>query len=324
MTFRLAALSLATFVLAWSTGSLADEIPPSPTAPAPQAFWPTDLELETPRPKAPPYTAPFQLRGIIPKSGVRIDTILGLYRSPSSSNAQVTVMLLSGQWRVAEPIALQFRWGIDSNQTGNDTTRTGIANPTVGALIGVPVGRDFRFAMSIAVGAPVATGGGDFPDPNEAALQRQGALARSAMDNVSFAVNDVGFPSGFSFAYIRSGVTAQVDATVIPSVRVKGASSQTDTSKVNSTYGFFLGYLPVREVSVGVELRYQRFLTTPAAVERDPSTRDNLTFAIGPRFHFEVADGTWVRPGVSYGRGLRGPTEQQSFQMVQLDVPFSF
>jgi hypothetical protein len=119
-------------------------------------------------------------------------------------------------------------------------------------------------------------------------------------------------------------MTAQVDATVIPSVRVKGASAQSDNSKVNSTSGLFLGYLFVREVSIGAELRYQRFLTTPAAVVKDPSARDNLTMAIGPRFHFEIADGAWVRPGISYGRGLRGPSEQQSFQMVQLDVPFSF
>jgi hypothetical protein len=324
MTIRAAALSLATFLLAWSTVSLADEIPPSPTTPPPVAFWPTDLQLEPTRPKPPPYTPPFQLRSIIPKSGVRLDTILGLYRGPSSSNAQVTVMFLSAQWRVAEPIALQVRWGIDSNQTGNDNTRTGIVNPTLGALIGVPVGRDFRFGMSIAVGTPIATGGGDTPDPNDVALQKQGMLARSAMDNVSFAVNDVGFPSGLSFALIRAGVTAQVDATLIPSVRVKGASAQTDNSKVNSTCGFFLGYLPVRELSVGFELRYQRYLTTPAAVERDPSARENLTMAIGPRFHFEIAEGAWVRPGLSYGRGLIGPSEQQSFQMVQLDVPFSF
>jgi hypothetical protein len=322
MTTRLAAFSIATLVWAWSVVSAADEIP-SPITPAPEAFWPSEFELEPSRPKTPPYVPPFQLRGVVPKSGVRLDTILGLYSTPTG-NAQVTVMLASAQWRVAEPLALQVRWGIDTNQTGNDNSRMGIVNPTLGALLGVPIGRDFRFAMSIAVGAPLATGGGDAPDPNHVALQREAALARSAMDNVSFAVNDIGFPSGLSFAFIRGGVTAQLDATVIPSIRVTGASAQPDDSKVNSTFGFFLGYLFVREVSIGGELRYQRFLTTPVAVERDPSARDNLTMAIGPRFHFEMADAIWVRPGVSYGRGLRGPSEQQSFQMVQLDVPFSF
>jgi hypothetical protein len=322
MSTRFAAVFLAMFVLGVSHRARADEIPPSSSASAPDASWSPELGPEPQRPK-PPYTSPFQLRSIIPKSGVRVDSILGLYQTPTS-NAQLTVVLVSAQLKLAEPFALQARWGIDSNQTGNDNTRTGILNPTIGGLLGVPIGRDFRFAMSITIGAPLATGGGNAPDPNEVAMQKQAILARSAMDNTSFAINDVGFPSGLSLAFVKKGVTAQVDATVIPSVRVKGAAAQSDDSKVNSTYGLFLGYLFAREVSIGAELRYQRYLTTPAAVAKDPSSRDNLTAAIGPRFHFEIANGTWVRPGLSYGRGLRGPTQQQSFQMVQLDVPFSF
>jgi hypothetical protein len=297
--------------------------PPSPSSPAPDAFWPAYLEpVDTPRPK-PPYTAPFQLRGVIPKNGVRVDTVLGLYRL-GDNNAQVTVMLVSAQWRVAKPFALQVRWGIDSNQTGNDNSRTGIVNPTLGGLFGVPMGRDFRFAASVAIGAPVATGGGDAPDPNQVALQQEGALARSAMDNTTFAVNDVGFPTGLSIAYVRRGVTAQIDATVIPSVRVKAKDTQPDSSKVNSTYGFFLGYAFVNSFSLGLELRYQRFLTTPSAVERDPSLRDNLTAAVGPRFSLELSDSARINPAITYGRGLRGRVEEQSFQMIQLDVPISF
>jgi len=144
------------------------------------------------------------------------------------------------------------------------------------------------------------------------------------MDNASFAVNDLGFPTGLSLAYVKRDLTVQLDATVIPSARVRGKETQVDTSKVNSTYGVFLGYLVVRELAVGAELRYQRYLSTPAAVERDPSTRDNLTFAIGPRLNIDLTDSVMVRPAITYGRGLRGPVESQSFQVVQLDVPFSF
>src|SRR4051794_15068924 len=192
MATKFAALGFATFVAMWGRSARADEVPPSPATPAPEAFWPSEFASLESTPK-PPYTQPFQLRSLIPKSGVRLDTVLGLYRTPTNS-AQVTVMFLSAQWRVAEPLALQLRWGLDSNQTGNDNTRTGMVNPTLGALVGVPIGRDFRFALSIAIGAPVATGGGDEPDPNAVALQKQAMLARSAMDNVTFSVNDIGFP----------------------------------------------------------------------------------------------------------------------------------
>ncbi len=80
----------------------------------------------------------------------------------------------------------------------------------------------------------------------------------------------------------------------------------------------------VRELSLGAELRYQRYLSTPAAVAKDSSTRDNLSFAIGPRINIDLTETVFVRPAITYGRGLHGPVEVQSFNMVQLDVPVSF
>jgi hypothetical protein len=309
-----------TFVLtslAASSAARADD-PPTP-ADAPVA---TEPATDAPRPK-PLYTSPFQLRGMFPKTGLRLDTTVGRFQVPAG-DARITVLFFSGQWHVAEPVALQVRWGINTNQTGGDTSRAGVTNPTIGVLGGVPVGRDFRFATSFAVGVPVATGGGDNPDPNQVALQRQGALVRSALDNTSFALNDVGLPAGASFAFVKMGITAQIDATITPSIRVKARATQSDSYKVNSTYGFFLGYAFVSEFSLGAELRYQRYITTPAAVERDPSARENLTVAGGARFSFEVRDSIWIRPAISYGSGLRGPVEQQGFHMVQIDVPVSF
>ncbi len=197
-------------------------------------------------------------------------------------------------------------------------------NPSAGVLVGVPVGRDFRFALATGFGLPLATGGGNNADPNNIALQREGALARSAMDNTSFAVNDVGFPTGVSFAFVKAGFTAQADVTIIPSVRIKGASSQPDAYKCNTTYGIFFGYFVVPELSIGAELRYQWYLAPPLSVEKAPGTRHNLTAGGGPRFHLDVGDGVWVRPGISYARGIRGPVDDQSFQMIQLDVPVSF
>src|SRR5262249_38153518 len=129
---------------------------------------------------------------------------------------------------------------------------------------------------------------------------------------------------GFSFAYLLRGFTAQLDATIIPSFRVKGEKLQPDTSKVNSTYGLFFGYLLVPAFSLGAELRYQRYLSTPAAVQADEAARDNLTMAAGARVNLQLSDRVSLRPGACYARGLLGRVEQQSFQMVQLDVPLTF
>jgi hypothetical protein len=233
------------------------------------------------------------------------------------------VVFVSGHVRLLESLALQARWGFDDNNTVGHG-RTGILNPTLGVLLGVPVGRDFRFAASTAVGFPVAAGGGDAPHPDDLLLQREGILARSAFDNTSFAVNNCGFPTGLSLAYVAHGLTAQLDATVIVSVRVKGERVQRDTSTVNSTYGVFLAYQVFPVMSLGAEVRYQHYLSTPRLVADDPSTRANLTAGGGFRLNLQLSDTVWARPGLCYSRGLRGPVEQQSFQMVQLDLPLSF
>jgi len=319
MRRRLAAIAFAALTFGRTGAARADD---APSATTPPTYWDPDLDLERARRKPPPYAAPFQLRGVFPRTGVRLDTILGLYDA-NDMHSQMTVLLASAQWRVTESVALQVKWGVDSNQTGNDRSRTGIVNPTAGVLIGLPVGRDFRFALSTAFGLPIATGGGDDADPSDVALQREAQLARSAMDNTTFSINDVGFPTGLSFAFVRAGVTAQADATIIPSVRIKGASIQPDRYKCNTTYGAFLGYFVVPELSIGAELRFQWYLVPPQSAEKDPSTRQNLTAGGGVRFHLDVGDGVWVRPAISYGRGVSGPVQDQSFQMIQLDVPVS-
>jgi hypothetical protein len=273
-------------------------------------------------PSPAPYTSPFQLRGVIPGNGVRVDSTVAPYRL-GGNDGWMTVVFVSGQVRLLESLALQARWGFDDNNLGAHG-RAGILNPTLGLLLGVPLGRDFRFAASVTAGIPVATGGGDAPHPDDLLLQREGILARSAFDNTSFALNDIGIPMGLSLAYVAHGLTAQADATVIVSFRVKGARAQRDASRVNSTYGFFLAYQVAQVISFGAEVRYQRYLSTPTAVAEDPSARDNLTAGGGFRFNLELSDTVRARPGLCYSRGLRGQVERQSFQMVQLDLPLSF
>ncbi len=294
----------------------AEAEPPSP---------PSSEEAAPPTPPTrAPYTLPFQLRGMIPKPGVRLDSTFAPYQLNGTRGFE-TVVFWSAQLPIVDSLSVVGRWGLDDNQSDQPGyNRTGILNPTLGVLLGLPLRSDFRFAASAAAGFPIATGGGNDPRVADLTLQREGMLARSAMDNTSFAVNDVGVPAGVSFAYVGYGMTVQLDTTIIPSFRVKGERAQADRTKVNSTYGLFFGYRLVPELSVGAELRYQRYLSTPATVAKDPTARDNLTLAGGPRIHVRLTDTAWMRPGLSYGHGLRGPVERQAFHMVQLDIPFTF
>ena len=46
--------------------------------------------------------------------------------------------------------------------------------------------------------------------------------------------------------------------------------------------------------------------------------------AIGPRAHFAIGKGMWVRPGISYARALDQPLSASSYNMVQVDFPIIF
>jgi len=78
--------------------------------------------------------------------------------------------------------------------------------------------------------------------------------------------------------------------------------------------------------SFGAELRHQRWLSTPKAVANDKTgaSRDNTTVAFGPRFHFEVSKGKWLRPAISFALPLDDPMSKSSYKILMLDVPFAF
>ena len=77
-------------------------------------------------------------------------------------------------------------------------------------------------------------------------------------------------------------------------------------------------------MSVGAELRYRRWLTTPSFVKGDLGNRDQLSFAIGPRANFALADGVVARPGIAFAMPLDDPMKTASCKIVQLDVPVTF
>jgi hypothetical protein len=101
--------------------------------------------------------------------------------------------------------------------------------------------------------------------------------------------------------------------------------------------GLHLGYFVIPQLSVGGDLRYQRWLSTVTrqnamGVKSDipEVNKDTATFAIGPRGHFKLGPSTWIRPGISYSRGLDQPlssanaTRVGNYNMVQVDLPVIF
>jgi hypothetical protein len=203
---------------------------------------------------------------------------------------------------------------------------TTLANPVLGGTYAMKPSDELRLALFLGVALPLGMGGGDTPDPAAAAATRSGIAARSAMDNAMFAVNYLTVFPGAGLAYVKSGFTAQVEVTLLQLVRARGAMVDKDEARTNLTSGLHLGYFVVPQVSLSGELRYQRWLSTPAAVAADATraSRDNLTVAVGPRLHFKLGDSTWLRPGIAYAQGIDDPMSKQSYRIVQVDLPVAF
>lgn len=265
-----------------------------------------------------PYALPWQLR----PAGA--STVLRLENSLAFSDVGTTnVTFLLGSYAFNQNFAAIARLGTVGHWPEVGESGAGIVNGAVGGMYARKFG-DLRAAAYLLFAVPFGMGGGNSPDPATAAAVRAGPLARLAMDNAMFAVNDFTVFPGIDLAWVRGGFTVQAEATVLQLTRVRGELAQADDSKTNFTSGLFAGWFALPELSVGAELRYQRWLSTPAAVRADPDARDNLSLALGLRAHLKLTGSIVARPGVSYTRGLGGKVGDLGYDVVQLDLPVQF
>lgn len=297
------------------------------------------------KPKPPPYSLPWQLRPAVPGNVVRLDTTTGFYRTRTTRGGANTTSMLLASYKVIPELAPLVRLGLTSNAPPTDkSARTDFLNPVIGALYGPKLGPTLKLGIFLGVALPFGTGGGDKPHVASAAALATGIATRSAMDNAMFAHNYLTVFPGVGFAYTASGFTAQVEATVLQLMKTRGSDQVTlasgakapvDESNTNFTTGLHLGYFLIPQLSLGAELRHQRWLSTPLAVKTDKSgtLRDTTTFAVGPRVHIKLGETMWLRPGVAYAFPLdnpmaNGPTRANPgnahYKIFQLDVPFVF
>jgi hypothetical protein len=264
---------------------------------------------------------------------VRSDTATALYKDALGNTGTTVATTLLASYKITPELAPLVRLGFVKNDApGAVPDGTSFINPIVGATYGRKLG-SFKLAGFLATTIPVGSGAGNTPDAGAARANADGIKARSAMDNAMFAVNYMTGIAGLGFAYVDHKVTAQVEATLLQLFRVRGseAASATDATRTNSTVGLHLGVFLIPQLSLGGEMRYQRWLSHPttrnatgAHVPFIDANMDTVTFAVGPRAHFKLGTSLWVRPGISYARGLDAPLTTTSFNVVQVDVPVVF
>lgn len=322
------------FSLAWlGRAGAASQPPGTDTANLP----PSTEAVIAPQPalKAP-YSIPFQLRPAAAVTVLRTDTSFAFYEDPSANRASGTTIAstLLGSYKLTDNISPLVRLGMVSNSPSNTDGAAGFLNPVLGVSYIQPLTPELRMAFFFGTALPLGSGGGDAPDPAKASGNAAGIRARSAMDNAMFAVNDLTLFPGVSLAYVAHGFTVQGEATVLQLLRVRGedatnaagAPMNPDSARTNLTAGLHVGYFFLPELSAAVELRHQRWVSTPRAVESDATDtlRDTTTVALGPRVHFKVGESSWIRPALAFAVGLDDPLQRWKSRSVQLDIPVIF
>lgn len=320
------ALALGAGAPAWGEASAGAAAPPTAAVTAGAA---PPVEPSVP---PPPYSIPWQLRPVTVANVIRSDTAVASYDNGTGSGSTVATMLL-GSYKLTPYLAPLLRVGLVQNSPpGTAVEGSSFINPVVGVTYSKKIAESWRLGAFFGATIPIGMGGGGIPDAGASGANAAGIAARSAMDNAMFAVNYFTLIPGLGFAYIDHKLTIQVEATLLELLRVKGGDTTNispDAARTNATSGIHVGYFLLPALSLGGELRYQRWLSTPTrivnGVKSDiPSANmDTASFAVGPRFHFKVG-GTWLRPGISYAQVIDQPFSASSYKIVQVDVPVAF
>jgi hypothetical protein len=285
-----------------------------------------------PPPPPAPYSLPWQLRPAAVANVVRSDTAIAMYEPEDAGSGGTTIAsTLLASYKVTPEIAPLIRLGVVSNsppEIGGVTADSGFGflNPILGGTWAFALAPNLKLALFLGVAIPIGSGGGNDPDlANRKALVPAGILARSAMDNAMFAMNYFTVFPGVDFAFVQSGFTAQAEVTFLQLTRIRGDDIDADSSRSNLTMGLHLGYFIIPALSVGADLRYQRWLASKTFLDDDNDTNDDTaSFAVGPRLHLKLSDTMWLRPGLAYARGIDDPMSADSYNILQIDVPVSF
>jgi hypothetical protein len=292
-----------------------------------------------PGPPPPPYSLPWQLRPVTAGNVIRSDTAIAFSENAKGEPAATTASTLLFSYKVLPKLAALVRLAYVHFEPGEGLpTKTPIGNafvnPLIGGLYQLDLVPGLKMGLFFGMTIPIGQGGDPTKDMDAAATARAagaGVMGRASMDNALFAVNYMTFVPGVGIAYSAKGFTVQLETTVLQLFRVRnkdlmnamGKPVDPDTKRTNLTAGVHLGYFVIPQLSVGTELRMQRWMSTPAAVDADPTKREQLSWAAGVRGHFKMGT-KWLRPGLSYGMGIDDPMSAQKFKIVQVDVPFVF
>lgn len=312
---------LGALALTLLAGIARAESPAAATPTAPQAE--AKAEGPTPAEKKAGYSLPWLLRPAIAPNIVRVDAALAFHTGGAT---QVPVLTAGGKPIDSLPdLGFYLRGAVvHFAPDAPGTAATALSNPLPFALYTPEIGTGLRLSLFGGVALPVGAGGGNTPAADKRAAVGAGIPARESMDNALFATNYATPTAGVGIARIMDGLTLQADVGVLYLIRAKGADVDKDSSRVNFVSGLHAGYLVMPWLTVSVEMHYQRWISTPAAVDAKPAAREQATAGGGVRFNVPVSRTTLLRPGIAYFMPIDDPMADAKYKIVQVDLPVAF
>jgi len=271
-----------------------------------------------PRPSTPKnaFSLGYAVRPWAPPNLIRLDSAFLVDSTQTTSVPTLTVGA-----KVRSELGVYFRGAVVANSPSGKPQRSGIGNPALFGLYSPEVAPKTRLPLFLAIAVPLGEGGGDAPDPDPRAVLGTGVYARQAMDNALFAPNYFTAALGAGLSRVDHGWTFQVEAAVFQLFRTRGAAMDAERTRTNLTTGANVGYAVLEFLNLNLEAHYQRWLTTPAVVQKDAVFRDQLTVGGGVRFTIAVESGVVFRPGFGYFRGIDAPMARAGAHIVQIDLP---
>jgi len=361
MRMRIIAPSVLGIVFAFTAQAAAQTAPASsPTAPPPPAHAasgaaapattePADItatggpaadvtETEAPAPppdeapqkKPAPYSIPWNLRGAIAGTSVRLDAAIAMH------DKGVTVpSILTGSFKIVPDLAALVKVPFSYDAEKGTKQVAAFYNPVVGLTYTPELAKGLRMPIFVGSNIPMGSGGGGNTKSREYVGSSNAIYARSGLDNAAYGVNFVTPMAGLGFAYIQHGLTFQVEGLIVYLKRTRGSAYELDNTRWNSTYGAHLGYAILPALTASVELRYQRWLDRTQPSTADTTRQDQFTGAAGLRTRIAFSETVVARPGVAYIRGLDPPMSKgllaqnnspnaAEFNIIFVDIPVSF
>ena len=259
---------------------------------------------------------PWQLRPLTTDNLVSIETAASAFNDANGNLDIASSTVIAASYHLDDSWAPMLRVGLVGNDApGEARDGASLGNPVAG-LRYLRAVDTYRVGFTGAAALPIGMGGGNSPEARAAKTDVAASVARPG-DDAMFDVDYFTAIGAVDAAYVNHGFTVQGEASLLQSVRVRGdqTAAGADLVRTNSAVAMHLGYFIGSHVSVGTDVRYQRWLSHPSL---DAMTSpDNVTAALGVRVHVCLGDHTCIHPGLSFAAGTGAAT-------LQLSVPVTF